>query len=270
MFKKVAIFSAPRSGSSWVGQIFNSHPNVAYRYQPLFSYAFKDRLNVNSDSDEINSFFKDLYTTKDEFVLQINDASLSGKNPVFRKSQKATHVIFKEVRYLHLVENLLRTDPDIRIIGIVRNPMAVINSWIESPKEFRKDLGWEVSKEWRSGSLKNQNRIEEYFGFEKWKESTEKFLQLSEDFPDRFYLQIYDELLNNVSQCVSKAFSFVGLEMSESTELFMVESRSKNDGETYGVYKNHKADDGWKKTLDKQIVKEIEADLKGTALQQFL
>ena len=36
--KNVAIFGVPRSGTSWLGQIFNSSPMVAYRFQPLFSY----------------------------------------------------------------------------------------------------------------------------------------------------------------------------------------------------------------------------------------
>ena len=40
--RHLALFGCPRSGTSWLGQIFNSAPDVAYRYQPLFSYEFKD------------------------------------------------------------------------------------------------------------------------------------------------------------------------------------------------------------------------------------
>ena len=43
--KKIAIFSVPRSGSSWLGQIFNSHEDVSFRMQPLFSYSHKSALN---------------------------------------------------------------------------------------------------------------------------------------------------------------------------------------------------------------------------------
>lgn len=53
MIKPIAIFGVPRSGTSWLGQLFNSSERVAYRYQPLFSYAFKGRLNENSTLDEI-------------------------------------------------------------------------------------------------------------------------------------------------------------------------------------------------------------------------
>ena len=43
--KRIAIHSVPRSGSSWLGQILNSSLKVCFRFQPLFSYAFKDYLN---------------------------------------------------------------------------------------------------------------------------------------------------------------------------------------------------------------------------------
>ena len=36
-----------RSGTSWLGQIFDSSPEVRYSFQPLFSYEFKNRVNEN-------------------------------------------------------------------------------------------------------------------------------------------------------------------------------------------------------------------------------
>ena len=66
----VAIFGVPRSGTSWLGQIMNSSPNVAYRYQPLFSYAFKDYLDEQSSAEDIQHFHEELLTTEDEFVTQ--------------------------------------------------------------------------------------------------------------------------------------------------------------------------------------------------------
>ena len=56
MKKTIALFGVPRSGTSWLGQIFDSCPDVIYKYQPLFSYAFKNRLNMQSSFDEISNF----------------------------------------------------------------------------------------------------------------------------------------------------------------------------------------------------------------------
>ena len=82
----VAIHGAPRSGTSWLGQLFNSSENVAYRYQPLFSYAFKQRLTSTSTRREIELFFDDLLFTEDDFVLQRGAASLAGYSLEFEKA----------------------------------------------------------------------------------------------------------------------------------------------------------------------------------------
>ena len=37
----ISIHGVPRSGTSWLGQILDSSPKVRYKFQPLFSYAFK-------------------------------------------------------------------------------------------------------------------------------------------------------------------------------------------------------------------------------------
>lgn len=270
MFTKVAIHSAPRSGSSWLGQIFNSHPDVAYRFQPLFSFAFKGRLTTSSTLDEINQFYKELKETTDSFVLQNDEGRLSKKTLFFAKSAKPTHVVYKEVRYHQILENLLRKDPEIIGVGLVRNPMAVMNSWLKSPKEFRTDLGWDVMDQWRTGAEKNLDRIEEYHGFDKWKESTMQFLELRKAYPKNFYLIKYNDLLDDAVPHVSDLFSFCGLDMAESTLRFIKESRSQNDGDVYGVYKSHTVDDDWKRLLDPRISEEIEKELRNTELEQFI
>jgi hypothetical protein len=130
----VSIFGVPRSGTSWLGQIFNSSPYVAYRFQPLFSYTFKGRLNEESAKEEINSFYDDIYNTDDEFVLQYKNIS-GNKNIIFPKKQ-FSHLITKEVHFLNIIENLLKQTDRLKIIGIIRNPFSVISSWIKTPKEF--------------------------------------------------------------------------------------------------------------------------------------
>ncbi len=230
---KIAIFSVPRAGSSWLGQIFNSSPNVAYRFQPLFSYAFKDLLNENSTFDDIEKFHLDIFNTKDSFVLQ--HTNVSGKdNPKFNKKE-ITHLVWKEVRYLHIISNLLEKC-DIKIISLVRNPLAVINSWLRSPKEFRRDLGWNEVKEWRYATLKNNSRKEEYNGFEKWKESTELFLNLKEKYPNNFYLVKYNVLLHKTLVEIKKIFNFCNLAVDEQTKNFIKNSKTQDDNDPYGVF----------------------------------
>jgi hypothetical protein len=77
-YHKVAIHGVPRSGTTWLGEIINSSPKTAYRYQPLFSYAHKDFLTNASTKTEINEFFIRLLQCEDDFVqrqlfLPVND-----------------------------------------------------------------------------------------------------------------------------------------------------------------------------------------------------
>ena len=84
--KNVAIFGVPRSGTSWVGQLFNSSPHTAYRYQPIFSYSFEESIDAESSEDDIAAFHQSLFETNDDFVLQ--KMNLSGNDaPSFPKEK---------------------------------------------------------------------------------------------------------------------------------------------------------------------------------------
>ena len=104
--QKIAIHSVPRSGSTWLGNIFNSHPKVSFKYQPLFSYAFKGYLTEVSNAESINSFFCEIQLSTDSFINQIEGIE-KGIIPDFKKEDTPTHVCYKEVRYHNVLENML-------------------------------------------------------------------------------------------------------------------------------------------------------------------
>lgn len=268
MKKRIAIHSVPRSGSTWLGSIFDSHPNVIYKFQPLFSYALKDYLGVDASKEEILDFFLKLESTKDDFLDQ-NEAKEKKIVPDFFK-ENTTAVVYKEVRYHHLLRNMLEKDDELIVIGLVRNPLAVIHSWLNAPKEFKKELGWKVEEEWRNAPKKNANKLEEFNGFEKWKEVTLLFEQLEKDFPERFYLVRYDDLLQQTTATVKDLFKFAGLPCTRQTKEFLKASRSSSVKDAYGVFKKKEKDDKWKKELPRAIIKSITSDLQGRELAKYL
>ncbi len=268
--KKIAIHSVPRSGSTWLGEIFNSSDVVNYNFQPLFSYAFKDRLNDNSSKEEIDVFFDDLINTDDEFINQTQRRN-SGKSPNFKKENILNTVVYKEVRYHHILENLLDNDKDVIIIGLVRNPLSVINSWLKAPKEFRKDLDWNELEEWRFAEKKNLNKVEEFIGYQKWKQVALLFEKLAKKYPKRFCLIKYNELLKNPFDITKKMFDFCGLELKKQTIDFLNESRKTDDSnDAYSVYRKVQTDDKWKNSLNSIIVDDILKDLKDISLKKYL
>jgi len=91
---KIAIFGVPRSGTTWLCQILNSHPDVALRFQPLFSYGHKGSLTASSSAEEIRAFFEEILWTQDAFALMATERQ---KNyPAFQKAVTPTHIVFKE------------------------------------------------------------------------------------------------------------------------------------------------------------------------------
>lgn len=264
--KQIGIFGTPRSGTSWLGHIFNSHFDVALRYQPLFSYGHKGSLSECSSAEEISSFFQEINCTQDAYASMTSEAQ---KNyPIFRKSSLPTHIVFKETRYLHIIENMLAQCNEVKIVGIVRNPLAVLASWVLAPKEFSPE--WDIYNEWRKAPSKNQNKPEEFFGFDKWKESAEAFLRFETQFPKQFFLVHYDELNSLPLQTTEKLFGFCGLNVCDQVQEFLVASKSRHDTDPYSVFRAKANDDRWHDVLPEDIVNKIMLELKNTPLEIFI
>lgn len=268
MLNKIAIHGVPRSGTSWIGALFDSSTNVVYRNQPLFSYAFKSFLTENSDKSQIQDYFNLLNESNDDFLLQ-TEGKKNGLIPVFKKLNP-THIIYKEARYHHILRNLLQQDENIKVIGVIRNPKSVISSWVNAPKEFHKEK-WNLREEWKGAPLKNKGLKEEFYGYNKWKEVANLFLSLKEEYPKRFYLLNYIELLNETEKEVKQLFNFCNLEYNSQTRDF-IEKGQKIDlfKEAYSVYRINQVDDKWKVNLPIEIITEIDNDLKGTNLEKFI
>ena len=263
----VCIQGVPRSGTSWLGQIFKSAPSVAFRFQPLFSYAFKDRLGPDSSKVEIIAFFEDILQTDDRFVLQQDDA-IHVDYPTFSDQGEVTHLVMKEVRYNHILKNLIRVIPDLKVIGLVRDPRAVMDSWINAPREFKPE--WNVQEQWRSGDLKNQGRVEEFFGFNKWKEVAQLFIDLEKEDPEQCKVVRYADLNSDPLGTVRELFDFCDLTLTERTISFIEESRSKEGKDANSIYRKTRPDTAWQERLPVNIADAILEELEGTSLARFL
>ncbi len=268
MYEKIIVIGGvARSGTSWLGQIIDSSPDVAYRFQPLFSYAFKGFLNYNSTKEDYVKFFNGIYSSNDKFLLQA-DKRISGEYPKFQKNSEQKILAFKENRYQYLLPKMLSLFENIKMVGIIRHPCATINSWLKNPKEFPPNA--DVDKEWRFGSCKNQGREEEFFGFYKWREVANLYLDLKNKFPSKIYILNYDDIVDNTDKETEKIFKFLSINLTDQTQNFINKCHSKNINGPYAVYKNKDVKDKWKKLLDKNIIDEIYFELKGTRLEQFL
>ena len=76
---------------------------------------------------------------------------------------------------------------------------------------------------------KNQNRSEEYYGFDKWKEATQDFLAYERQFPGQFKLVRYHDLNMCTETEVAKIFEFCELSFDKRTIQFINESKGRHD-----------------------------------------
>jgi len=267
MYKKVVVIAgAPRSGTSWLAQILDSSPNTRYRHQPIFSYAFKNAVSLESLKEDYIKFFEGIYASRDEFLCRTQERE-KGIYPTFSKNKSQEFLVFKNVRYHYLLEKMLQFFNDLKITGIVRHPCGVINSWLTTAKEFPPNAN--PIKEWRYGKCRNTGP-EEYWGFEKWKEVAYIFLKLEEEYPNQFLLQKYSELVNNPFKETKKIFDFFEVEYNDQTNNYLIECNAKHMDDCYATFKDKKVKDKWQWELDKKIQKEIIDELKGTELEVFL
>lgn len=264
--KIIYLASVARSGSSWVGQILASHPQICFRFQPLFSYEFKGRVNEDSSTDQLRLFFRDLGMSAGGF-LQQEDKIVTGEYPENHETGNETILAFKENRYQSIIAPMLRRIPELRVIGLVRHPCAVLNSWRKNAKEFPE--GADFMKEWRHAMCKNSGP-QDYFGYYKWKEVSNLYLDLFDQFPDRVLVLSYEKLVENPVEGSKAILQFCGVDSASEVDKFVAESTSSHHDSYYAVYKEASVAVKWREEMPEEIVREIYADLRDTRLERFL
>jgi hypothetical protein len=258
----------PRSGTSWLGQIFDSSPQVAFRLSPLFSYALKNIVDENSSKTDYEKMFIKAYrSTTDEFMNQFNRRA-AGHYPTFKeKNAHPDFLVIKDTRYHHLLARMLELVDNLKIVAIVRHPAGAIHSWLTNPREFPASA--DPILEWRTGNCRKTGP-EEFWGFEDWKKVTRLHLQLETSYPEKFYILQYENLVQNPILQTQKMFKFVGLNYTQQTQDFLIASHQTNDPDPYAVYKNPSIKDRWRNELAPDIQTAIINELRSTELARFL
>jgi hypothetical protein len=246
----IALFGCPRSGTSWLGQIFNSAPDVAYRYQPLFSYEFKDWFGRHGlDDDSLAAFHAALFDAQSDFVLQALQPA---------KTQP-DWMVWKEVRYHQLMAPLMQQRGLDALVYLFRPPVDVINSWYLAPREFR--TGQSIHAEFRNAPSKNTDPSE-YNGFEKWKQSMAMAIALKKSHPERVHLVSYERLREDPLVRTAALFECLGIAVAPSVAAFLAESTARRDDDPYSVFRAGRTPI----ELPEVVVEEIRGDARASEL----
>ncbi len=257
----------PRSGTSWLAQILASHPDTCLKLCPLFSYEFKNALGPTSSKDDWHDLFARVYSTKGQYLDQ-DFLRKDGLVPRFAiKSGEPDVLVIKSNRFHDIVAKAVSMGVDAKFLFIVRDPISTISSWLFNPMEFPE--GCNLQDEWRTGACR-KTAAGEYWGFEDWKYVTSLHQKLARQYPEVVRLISYEALLDNLNEIVEEVFDWIGLDVHEQTQQFLVDSRSQHDTNPRSVFKSPDSLDTYRERLPAKIQEAIISELDGTELQRFL
>jgi hypothetical protein len=245
----------------------DSCQETTYRYQPLFSYRFKDAIGLSSTPDDIRHFLEDVYCSDDPFLTQ-EKRRREGIYPVFEKKNEPPVLVIKMVRYQHLLEKLINAVGDLKVVGLVRHPCGVLNSWFKTVKEF--PAGASRRLEWEHAPCRNVNDTENVWGFRAWERVANLYLELIDRYPFRVLIQRYEDLVDDPIGQAERIINFCGLSFREQTRKFLRESVSTHNKNPYSVFKSNKVKNQWREELDEDIVDKVIDIVNKTRLRCFL
>lgn len=260
------ISGMPRSGTTWLSQIFASSPDVRLKSCPLYSFEFKDALDEKSTARQWEKLFADVYHTKSEFLDQ-EHLRKHGLVPHFEdKHESPRHLIIKSNRFHNLTPHIISLNTRVRFIYIVRHPCATIYSWLSNPREFPADAN--PLKEWKSGKCRKTGPGE-FWGFDDWKKVTAQALVLGKQYPDRYRIVRYEDLVSDPVRYAQELFRYLDVPFEKQTLEFIEQSHSRHDEHKHSVFKNPALIEAWKEKLDMAIVDECLGEIRGSELEKF-
>lgn len=162
-----AIFGTGRSGSTWLGSIVNSHPDVAYRFEP-FHRIWLGARGVTRASQFTRAFMQSDQLNNeavDQLYLELIKANPATEKPPFHRKSNCTNVgrnltwliarkfeivlplfsriytpsgspplVFKEVDLHKMMDNMLQRT-NVPVVYLIRHPFGVISSILEGQKK---------------------------------------------------------------------------------------------------------------------------------------
>nr|XP_004206631.2 carbohydrate sulfotransferase 3-like [Hydra vulgaris] len=230
----VFIWTIGRSGSTLIGKLLNSHPDVQYYNEPLHRF-YRKVLRIHIQ----------LYGTenREEVLLP----AISKINSIFNQSfNPCKHIIIKELHprlpggLTHFSPNLKDT---IKFIHLIRDPRAALNSML--------NLRWFKSTDLPVVATKLcQATLRDFkFGLTYMNQSI-------------YYMIKYEELCTNLSQNVMALLNFTQLKKSSQVNDYIMKiQQAKNEtNNPYDTQKNLKLQIfNWRKSINMSVVNTIES-----------
>lgn len=264
--KVMGIFSTGRAGSTWLGSIVNTHPEVAYRFEPFHRFKkFRTMQQIRAmlredrfGPQDVSLLYRTLLPAhplveKPPFFEKSNSPSLGRSKlwmaarglpvlvPVFKwmyTPRGQPPVVFKDVTLeQHMKRFLERTE--VKVVYLVRHPCGVVNSELNgqemgvmSNKRFTV-LASLLEKHDRALAARYVPMLDRLTAAEKiallWRHDTEVGVRAAANHPNAMVV-VYEELCDRPHEVAAKVFAHFGLEFPRQTAEFLEQLVSADGG----------------------------------------
>lgn len=256
----ILVFSLPRSGSSWVGEILGNASNALYLREPMTQSNLA--LNKSQPAEIYIDPIEPLQTYQRFADMTFNGIPIFHKGIVIYPKQwsllerKNRRLVIKEVNPLACDWLIQRYKP--RVIFLVRHPVAVALSYLK--------LGW-INTNIKSMFFSNQRLIR--CSLKQWEKH---LMSITSDFWERqgamqgavlrfaleslktysdYKIILYEDLCSNPVEIFQGLFDFSSLFWSEETQKLTIERSSGSDkSQPYSTSRSSKnMIDSWREKL---------------------
>lgn len=263
----VFLLGMPRSGTTWLSQIFESSPHVLMRLSPNYSYPLKNMLNETSSKGDWEEQLRAALYTDDPFMTQNWRREKGELEWIEKTSTDLRLLMIKDTRFHSLYQSGMNLFPKSKCLFVVRNPCGHLNSW-KTSKEFPEEAVFEDN--WRSGACRKSEGPGEYWGFDDWKALTQAFANLEKQEPNRYKVFRYEDLVADPSGVTKILFDFIGQNLHSDVASFLSRSHAVHDPNVFSVFRSPKVAERWRKEFPEAIARKIYDELSGTEYERFL
>jgi Sulfotransferase family len=260
----VGIYSSGRSGSTWLGSIFDSSPDVAYRFEPihrtsqtgalwstrqrmfdgelsaeLLELLYQQLLRADAAWEKPPFFTKTWGKGRTRRFLWPAARKLKVINALFRAIHSPPgrpHLVFKEIDNVWMLD-LLARNTDARLIYLLRHPCAVVASMLVGVERGvmhsrrLQFLGSRLHEHDAALGEKLADQVETWSDVQKfawmWRIDVELALNSACD-AENILVQGYEQLcLDPIGQS-KRAFAHAGIPWNEQTFAFIAASTGQN------------------------------------------
>ncbi|XP_066971281.1 carbohydrate sulfotransferase 1-like [Macrobrachium rosenbergii] len=267
---QVIVSSTWRSGSTLLGEILGAHPGAFYHYEPLMPYGLQqiapgplqdevqDLLSgiLHCDYHNLEEYLKFAFVNHDMFTRNTRLWSMCSAMPRSKCYNPDTlgrlcslfpiHVMKVVRARLEILAPLLK-DPKVRIVWLVRDPRAVMNSRISS-------ITWCETRACKDPAYLCSDILVDF--------ST--YLVLKEEYPAQVMLLRYEDLAKNPYEKSKEVLKFAGLSFHKRVKDYLDDHLTSDEDEPWSTRHDPKTRVGrWMKVMKFEDVIKTQYHCKG-------